>query len=232
MPVRPMSDGTDVSKYSEVMAEFVRTLHPALKNAGFRKRRHTFNRSVEEGVVQVVNFQMGPKLPPGAQPIPQYRDDLYGLFTVNLGVAVAEAWEQSFGATDEYPAFTSDPDCQIRSRLGHVLDAEEDVWWPLDTPVADLVEAVGPAVTGPGLDWLHKRESRLAILELWQDIGHERLPMTTALPIVMILRHLDRYEEAAAVMRSYYDTVTTHLGHRRYVYDVAQSLGIEGIAPV
>jgi Domain of unknown function (DUF4304) len=35
-------------------------IHPSLKQAGFRKQRHTFNRETEPGLIQVVNVQMGP----------------------------------------------------------------------------------------------------------------------------------------------------------------------------
>lgn len=220
----------DVSEYSEAMAEFVRRVHPELKKAGFRKRRHAFNRSAEEGVVQVVSFQMGPKLPPGAEPIPPIRPDLYGLFTVNLGVAVREAWEQSQGPDLTFPAFIHDYDCQIRERLGGVLGADRDLWWSLDEPISTLGEAIGEALVGPGLDWLTGRETRRAILELWEEVGHDALPMNTALPIVMILRYVDRHEEAAAAMQSYYVTITDHAPHRRYVYEVARSLEIAGLA--
>ena len=42
------------------MKEVVGELHPLLKERGFRKQRHTFNRECEAGLTQVVNFQMGP----------------------------------------------------------------------------------------------------------------------------------------------------------------------------
>ena len=60
---------------------------------------------------------------------------------------------------------------------------------------------------------------------------NEALPVTTALPIVMILRYLNRHDEAAEVLRSYYGTITDHAHHRRYLSGVAQSLGIQGLAP-
>ena len=47
-----------------------------LKPAGFRKRGRTHNRSVEDGIIQVVNFQLGTK---------PNRED-YDFLWVNLGV--------------------------------------------------------------------------------------------------------------------------------------------------
>ena len=40
--------------FADAMAAVVRTVHPHMTKAGFRKRRHAFNRSMEDGVVQVV----------------------------------------------------------------------------------------------------------------------------------------------------------------------------------
>lgn len=220
-----------MTEYADAMADLVRRVHPELKQAGFRKRRHTFNRSVEEGVVQVINFQMGAKLPPGAEPIPPIRPDLYGLFTVNLGVAIREAWELTVSPGTAFPAFVNDYDCQIRLRLGQALGRTQDAWWSLGEQLATVFETVGSGLKGPGLDWLASRGTRAEVLELFDDGGREALPIPTALPIVMILRHLDRHDEAATVLRSYYDTRTDHPAHRQYVHDVAQSLGINGLAP-
>ncbi len=218
-----------MTEYADEMAKIVRQIHPELKTAGFRKRRHTFNRSVEDGVVQVVNFQMGPKEPPGAEPIPPFRLDLYGLFTVNLGVAVEEAWEQMAPSGEVFPGFLNDYDCQLRVRLGHFMDRAEDVWWSLDEPSsADRVSSV---LLGPGLDWLSRRGTRAAILDLFQAGGREALPTPTDLPVVMILRRLERIDDADEVLRSYYDSCTNRPAHRRYVYELAQSLGLDGLTP-
>lgn len=93
---------------------------PLLKASGFRKRRHTFNRTPEPGLVQVVNFQMGPFEPPGpgsetniaAREKLGLAGDLYGTFTINLGVyvdeMVMEDWERRDGWVNEY-------DCQLRA---------------------------------------------------------------------------------------------------------------------
>jgi hypothetical protein len=53
---------TDMAKR---MSAVVAAVGPELRRSGFRKFRHTFNRSPETGLVHVVNFQMGPYEPPG-----------------------------------------------------------------------------------------------------------------------------------------------------------------------
>ena len=218
-----------MTEYADAMKNVVAGLHAELKAAGFRKRRHTFNRSVEDGVVQVVNFQMGSKLPPGAEPVPPIRLDLYGLFTVNLGVAVQEAWEQMGPEGREFPAFLNDYDCQIRERLGGVMGRTEDVWWALDEPAS--ADSVRAALIGSGLDWLQRRGTRASILSLFEEGGRRALPAPTDLPIVMILRYLGRSEDAESVLRSYYDSRTDHVSHRRYVFEMGRELGIDLPAP-
>jgi hypothetical protein len=81
------------------MAAVVADAAPLLKRAGFRKRRHSFNREAEPGIVQVVSFQLG--------------RNLYRRFTINLGVYVPEMvldeHERRDGWVNEY-------NCQLRQR--------------------------------------------------------------------------------------------------------------------
>ena len=66
-------------------------LKPFLKEREFRVRARAFNRTTIDGLTQVVQFQMGSFQPPGTQEIPGLRPNLYGRFTVNLGVYVPES---------------------------------------------------------------------------------------------------------------------------------------------
>jgi Domain of unknown function (DUF4304) len=217
-----------MSNFSTSMAAIVSRLHPRLKDAGFKKRRHTFNRSIEPGVVQVIGFQMGSKLPPGAEPIPPIRLDLHGQFTVNLGVAIKEAWELSRPKL-KFPVFLNDYDCEIRERLGQLIGRRTDTWWPLNGALDLVADEVGAAIVENALQWLEGRGTRAKILGLAQQAGLSGLPLPTALPIVMILRQEGREEEAADFLRTYYEPLT-HARHRDYVYKVAEKLGIEGLS--
>lgn len=211
---------------AETMAATVKAIHPRLREAGFRKRRHTFNRSAEPGVVQVINFQMGHKLPPGAEPIPPIRLDLYGFFTVNFGVAIEEAWLLSRRQREVvFPDFVNDYDCEIRERLGQLLGREADAWWELRAEHKQLANEIGDAILEQGRTWLERRGTREKILDLWTGGGLKALPMPTAMPIVMILRHRNRPNEATAALRSYYETITQP-AHKRYVHEVGGALGI------
>jgi hypothetical protein len=167
---------------SDAMRHVVAALAPELKNAGFRKRRHSFNRTTEPGVVQVVDFQMEPhRVPPGS-PTPAGLVD--GSFRIELGVyadALAlEDWERRDGK------WVSAPDCQIRAVIGELLYGKDhdrraldprsgaldlstglidpsletvDLWWSLaDVDLA--VEAAGHAFRAYGLPWLNSTAHR------------------------------------------------------------------------
>ena len=154
------------SAQSEAMKRIVTLVHVVLKEHTFRKRGNGFNHEVEPGCVHVVRFQMGAFNPPGTVEIPGLRPNLYGRFTVNLGVYLDAVREQTrFPATR--PGFINDYNCHLRQRLGFLMDPPADRWWPLDSP-----DEVGPLVrdliVNVGLAWLHGlscQDQILSVLE-------------------------------------------------------------------
>ena len=110
------------------MAAVVASVAPTLKAAGYKKQRHTFTRIAEPGLVHVVNFQMG-QFPIGAYEIPGLRPNLYGKFTVNLGVFAREVYELTQRRTA--PASVHEYSCEFRVRLGELFTPPGDVWWLL-----------------------------------------------------------------------------------------------------
>jgi len=155
-----------VTSASLAMKATVEELRPLLTSAGFRKRSHTFNRTVAPGLVHVVNFQMGPFDPPGTVEIPGLRPNLYGQFAVNLGVFIEEAWRLGIGAfdTDGPPRtknWVNEYDCQLRRRVDNLAEDSSTGWWPLDDP------GVGPAISDlfqrDAFVWFDRFDSRDAI---------------------------------------------------------------------
>lgn len=215
-----------MTKYADAMTDIVARIHPALKESGFRKRRNAFNRSDEEGVVQVISFQMGAKLPPGASAIPGLRPDLHGQFTVNFGVAIEEAWMASMGSKDGFSGFVNDYDCEVRLRLGDILGETTDLWWSLDLPPT-AVDSICASITDSGLGWLADRGTRSGILSIYEREGLGALPMPTPIPIVMLLIHLGQEPRAVELFNSYYNSITDHPSHRHYLRELAESQAIE-----
>lgn len=128
-----------MSDYSETMKQIVNDVHPLLKDAGFRKRRNTFNRETEQGLIQVLDFQMGPYEPGPQYELPPIKVNLYGKFTVNLGIYIEEVHSRLVGTRPA--SFIPEYWCEIRGRLPELMPEEEwpitekgAGWWSLDEP--------------------------------------------------------------------------------------------------
>ncbi|HEX8313789.1 MAG TPA: DUF4304 domain-containing protein, partial [Flavisolibacter sp.] len=99
-----------------------------LKGQGFEKKGRTYNRIVEQDLVQVINFQSG-TFPIGQYEIPGIRESKYGTFTINFGVAIPEVYHVT-SPKFPIPLFWKEYQCQIRERLG-VLLYKKDHWWTI-----------------------------------------------------------------------------------------------------
>jgi len=118
-----MNKSSQSVKVDEIQA----ALHAWLKPKGFRKQGRTFNRTTDDGLVQVVNIQMGASDPPGTVYIPGLRENLYGWFTINLGVYVPEV--ARFHGGGEAKRVVNEAHCCVRSRLGNLAPEKKELWW-------------------------------------------------------------------------------------------------------
>jgi hypothetical protein len=132
---------------AKALDELQSKLRPRLLELGFRVRKRTSNRSTADGLIQVVQFQLGRFDPTGTYQIPGLRENLYGRFTVNVGVYVPEVG-QAMGFT---PSFVHEVDCCVRARLGQLAPNRTDIWW--------------------GLQWIDQ-----AAAEAWQRLERDALP--------------------------------------------------------
>jgi hypothetical protein len=112
-----------MTKAAEQMATVVASIAPLLKTAGFRKRSNSFNRRSAGDLTHVVNFQMGPFMPPGTQEFPPIRVNLYGKFTVNVGVFVPGLARRL--GRPETPTWVNEYDCHLRGRIGLLMPARK-----------------------------------------------------------------------------------------------------------
>ncbi len=154
---------------AEAMDGVMRPLLPLFKERGFRKRSRTFNRNAEEGVVHVVNFQMGSYQPPGVAEIPNLRRNMYGRFTINLGVYLLDVAMREAGEKFSPKAFIPEYHCHIRTRLGQLLSQHTDVWWKVAQPNERIVLDVSEAMTSAGFPWLEQFESVEQVLMRLED---------------------------------------------------------------
>src|SRR5437867_5045677 len=105
------------------MAAAVQGIAPELRKQGFKKQRNTFNREAEDNMIQVISFQMGQHMPPGTPEVPGVRENLYGTFTINLGLYFGEVAGLD---NRSRPKFVRDVDCHLRQRLGLLLPDRAD----------------------------------------------------------------------------------------------------------
>jgi hypothetical protein len=148
--------GLVTSAAAQAKNGLVAAIHPGLKDLRYRKRRNTFNRVMHpDGLIHVINFQMGPFDPPGTAEIPGLRPNLYGRFTINLGVWLPGLTEQGSTAPAQHSTcFINDYNCHLRARIGELLPEAADTWWRLSAPADQLAAIVSSAITGHALPWL------------------------------------------------------------------------------
>ena len=217
------------SPFAQTLDDIVRSVSPQLKAAGFRKKGRSWNREAEAGLIHVIGFQMGP-FPVGDHHyvIPGLRENLYGTYTVNLGVHIREVHELILkkGAT---PAFCQDYHCEMRARLGELARPPADKWWSLHGDGAsdematllrrslevwfplfasrDQILAVD-ARKRPPIGWPHRGGMVQAIM--WANRGERKRAHMT------LLRYWHEHQARGG-----------HWGHSDYILKVAKQLEIE-----
>ena len=149
------------------MALVVQTSAPVLKERGFRKRRHCFNRTVEDGLVQVIRFWMLPFEPPAWTEVPGLRERQYGTFAVELGIYVPDMARLGTPRSD----WINPWNCQIRPRLGRLMGFEggADVRWPIMDERAPATAY--SAVVDHALPWLDAHRRKNQLLETFEAGG-------------------------------------------------------------
>jgi hypothetical protein len=210
------------SKYAEAVDEIQAELRPFMKAQGFNVRGRTFNRLTDDGLTQVVNLQMGASDPPGTTYIPGLRENLHGLFTVNLGIYVPEVAMRRGGAVRSW---VQDYQCCVRARLGEASVEERDVWWDARADDA-VIEDVRHRLRVGGLPFLDRFSSRDMILVEWKDRSKN---MGASLPprIVMAIILAERGEKERAHALLARQVLETRVpGHADHVRKLANELGV------
>jgi hypothetical protein len=101
----------------------------------------------------------------GHAEMPQPPQNLYGKFTLNLGVYVPEIWQASM--VKRGPGFVQEYHCSLRSRLSQLSGLQIDQWWDLSTDVTRLTEEIIGLLNQYGLRFLEKFSTREEIIVGW-----------------------------------------------------------------
>lgn len=167
-------------------------LAPFFKWREFRKAGRTFRKEGEPGVIQVINLQAGMyEVEPSS-----LTTDYYGKFTVNLGIAIAEAYELQTGKP--FKKAVQEHECTIRARLGELLRGSPDLWWDL----AGEAEAVAHDVIGllvdHGLPFLERFSSRAAVMDQWVSFNESEVTLNHVPRMTVALLRLAQGDRGSA----------------------------------
>ena len=127
-----------------------------LRRLNYRKSNRLFNRLQPDGIVHVVNFQMG-----------QNRSILWGKFTVEIGVFIPEVYKAL--SEKPMPKFISSPHCIERERLGVLGKDGRDTWWDLADNVISIGNEVLKLLLENGEPYLLRFGSREKLLSVWEE---------------------------------------------------------------
>lgn len=201
--------------------EIQKEVHQYLKPLGFKKSGRTFNRQTEDGVWQVINFQSG-QFPIGENyEIPGFRESFYGKFTVNMGIIINELYKIQIKGKEK--SFYQDYDCQIRTRLPQLI-WQNDYWWNINSETAKTSEQIIEGLNQKGISWLDMFETREKICKNWGNV--EGSSNIAKLDVALIIFQKDRIK-GGQLFQEYYENIKSHKGHKEYVRDLANELGIK-----
>ncbi len=199
------------------------TIHKTLlKTLGFKKNGRTFNRVSADGLIEVINFQSG-RYEFGAE-IPGLRPNLYGHFTVNIGICVPEYY---FHVFDKHKRIYQEYDCQLRTRVGALVDDGKDLWWELKPNyLEDQIKRIIDLLENNALKFLNQLNSRLKIYSNWEPISQLYQLSNTAKLQIAIIKLLNGDSEGKQLYIEYYNTVENE-NHKEWLLKEAKKLNIQ-----
>jgi hypothetical protein len=185
--------------YKILLDNLVNEVYAKLKPHGFRKNARTFNRKLEHGIIQVINFQLS--------------QSQYGNFTVNLGVCVEGLHLLQY--PEEEKKFHKEYECHIRMRLGQLLK-NTDYWWNFSDEKINVSEEIISDIDVKVLDWFASLDSIEKIVN-----------NTTGLQRALIVWLKDKVRGEFLYQEYYSNIEDDKIAHKEYVVDFAKELGIK-----
>jgi hypothetical protein len=171
---------------------------------------------------------MGAFDPPGTTYFPELRKNLYGSFTINLGVYVPEVYKFQVGS--EVKSFVQENHCCIRARLGALGQESQDIWWKANIS-GKLLDDLRNRLEMDALPFLQRFETREAIIRDWPDFYNKYQFGSSSPPnitLAIILANQGRTEEARSLLEQQIRQ-SQHEGHKAYVRSLAIRLGLEAL---
>ena len=195
---------------SAQVGQVVAAIDGDLKPRGFRRVGRIFNRTTQDGLVQVVHVWIR-------------RAEFSGGFTVTVGVCVPEV-AQALRGRD--PKGVLGPyHCTLLVSLGRLGPEKCDLWWR-NAAAAEVVPEILQRLKRDALPYLERHASRDAILQEW-DGKSETMgfwdPSRIALAVILVRR--GEPERARQLLDAHVQD-TSDSGHADWVRGFAEWLGI------
>lgn len=219
---------TFVTENGEIAKSIGAALAVPLKAAGFRKRANSFNRRARDGLVHVVSLQLGPYERFGAPAAPEHTLDLWGRFTVNLGVYVPEMGRMGAPRGN----WVNEYNCQLRWRLGRLMPDRLEQWWDLRDRLA--LEEVLTALVDYALPKLDSFADADSVLVAYATEGHRAFGSIANRSVALDVAdlYIARGDQASAedLLRWYIDQLLSdrepHVPHQGYVREYLAERGM------
>jgi hypothetical protein len=207
------------TKYVITLDQIQARVYEFLKPLGFGKKGRTLNREADEkGIFQAVHFQTGPyELAPE---IPPFRLNLYGKFTINLGVLIKELYDLE--PWHKPTNFYQEMYCQARMRLP-VLLYEKDIWWDLNADPDELAKTVIDGFRTAGFSYFELYDTRAKFCDNYGRFADA--PPRAKLDIALLVLHSDRLS-GEKLFRNYYNGEFGNPSHKKYVEELAAQVGV------
>lgn len=184
-----------------------------LHEAGFRHLRRAFNRAADDGLVQVIDLQLGTK-------------SLYGRMAVNVGVHIPCVFDAERNDRSSHILYSYD--CQIYARVGKLVTGEEDIWWSTTKRVAATCQELPHLLEDYAFPFLTRFSSNAAILREWQAkgrLGFCEIGRSDLIAAILLHSMGDTSAAIAAFDRTIEEAVS-HPGFLSHVRTIAHRLGV------
>ncbi|WP_411766169.1 DUF4304 domain-containing protein [Winogradskyella sp. A3E31] len=214
---------TNKIDYKKTLDEIQKLVHSELKVNGFKKKGRTHNRILENGIIQVVNFQMAKYEFESVVEIPGIRTNLYGNFAVNIGVFVPELYQLTFNQKPK--AFIQEYDCEIRERINDYASGKE-YWFSLGTDYKKTAEFIIEKLKSDVKNWFDRFDDRRKIVSELTESKEIKFSPREKLCGAIIELGIDR-KNGERIINEYYESVEDIKPHKNYVADLAKQLNIK-----
>lgn len=191
---------TDKTDYKKTLDEIQKIVHSELKVDGFKKKGRIHNKTLENGIIQVVNFQMAKYDFDSEVEIPGIRTNLYGNFAVNIGVFVPELYESTFNQKPK--AFIQKYDCEIRERINDKVSGKE-YWFSLGLDYSKAAEFIIKRLKLDVKKWFDRFDNRKKIVTELTESNEIKFSLREKLCGAIIELEIDR-KKGERIFNEYY----------------------------